>query len=665
MGNKKKERVRAGNTGAEKQASVLQTTTKTVFLLLSGIVLLIGIVFFSSLKNGFTNWDDNVYVAENPLITKLSATNIKKIFSIESVVSNNYHPVTILSLAIDYKLSAYNPKTYHTTNLLFHLLNVALVFWFIFLLSGRKIVVAAIVAFFFGIHPMHVESVAWISERKDVLYTFFFMGALVCYYKYLNYTGNKKWLLYLTVLFLFIISVLSKAMAVVLPLVLLLVDYYTDRKFDKYVWLEKIPFFIVSIVFGMLASKVQAGAIADIDTFTWLQRLSFASYGLVTYIVKLFWPVNLSCFYPYPNLVHDRLPVIFYIVPFVASGLLIAALLMGKRNKVLVFGFLFYCITVALVLQFISVGQVIIADRYSYVPYIGLLFPIAMGFDWLYNQKESRFGLWKKVVTGVLITGAVLSCWLTAARIKVWKNSDSLWTDAILNHPGSEAFRNRGSYLVNKVAYDKGQKKVDENEYDRALQDFNISIKMNPNNPKVYINRANIYGLKKQFDLALKDYSKAIEMDKTDPQTFFNRAITYSFMKQFDKAAEDYSTVLAMRPGFKAAKQNRAYVYADNGDYDKAIKDLNELIQSESANAVYYFYRGFSYYKLNNLQAALEDNTLAVKYNPSYDAAYFNRSVINKALGRNSDALNDALKAQSLGYSVNAGYIEELKKLQR
>jgi tetratricopeptide (TPR) repeat protein len=658
MSNKKKERIKVA--GGNSSAS--QSGTKQAFLLLCGIVLLTGIVYFPSLKNGFTNWDDNVYVAENPLITKLSAENVKKIFSTESTVSNNYHPVTILSLAIDYKLSGFNPKTYHNTNLLFHLLNVVLVFWFIYLLSGRKVLVAGIVALFFGIHPMHVESVAWISERKDVLYTFFFMSALVCYYKYLNNTGNKRWLLYLAVLLLFVVSVLSKAMAVVLPLVLLLVDYYTGRKFDKYVWLEKVPFFILSFVFGMLASRVQAGAIADIDTFTWLQRLSFASYGLVNYIVKLFLPLNLSCFYPYPNLIDGHLPVIFYIVPFIAAGLLIGCLLMVKRSRVLVFGFLFYCVTVALVLQFISVGQVIMADRYSYVPYIGLLFPVAMGFNWLCEQTETRFGLWKKLCGGLIIVFAVLSCWLSAEQIKVWKNSDTLWTNAIRNHPSSEAFRNRGSYLVNKVGYDKGQKRVAENEYDRALQDFNVSIKMNPNNAKVYINRANIYGLKKQFDLALNDYSKAIELDKTDPQTFFNRGITYSFMRQFDKAAEDYSTVLAMQPGFKAAKQNRAYVYADKGDYEKAIVELNELIQAEPTNPVYYFYRGFSNYKLNNLLAALEDNTLAIKYNPSYDAAYFNRAVINEALKHYPDALNDALKAQSLGYKVNPGYIENLQR---
>lgn len=635
-----------------------------VLLWLAGIILLTSIAFSPSLKNGFTNWDDNVYIGENALIKSLSGDNIKKMFNTENYVSNNYHPITILSLAVDYKISGYHPKTYHLTNLLFHLLNTALVFWFIFLLSGKKIEVAAIVALFFGIHPMHVESVAWISERKDVMYTFFFMAALIAYYKYIHTVEKNKFLLYGFILILFLLSILSKAMAVVLPLLLLLIDYYTGRKFNKYTILEKLPFFALSLLFGILASHIQSGAIAKFETFTWLQRIGFASYGMINYIYNLFIPLNLSCFYPYPNLIEGRLPMIFYIAPFIVLGLFIVVFLSIKKNKILAFGFLFFCITIALVLQFISVGQVIMADRYTYVSFIGLLFPIAMGYEWLQHQTEKKLELYKKISMLLLLLCVALSFWLTYERTKVWKNSDVLWTDAIQKYPSSEPYRNRGSYLVNKAAYDLGEKRVGENEYDRALEDFNMSIKMSSINAKVYINRANIYGLKNQFNLALSDYSKAIELDKTDAQTFFNRAITYSIMKQFDKAAADYTTALSMQPGFAAAKENRAYVYVDNGNYEKAIADLNELIQLNSSNSIYYFYRGFAYFKMENIPAALADNTTAIQLNPDYSAAYFNRSVINKGLGKFKDALEDALKAQSLGYTIDTNYLNELKSKQ-
>lgn len=629
---------------------------------LVAIIILTYIAFSPSLKDGFTNWDDNVYVAENPLINSVSAVNIKKIFSTESIVSNNYHPLTILSLAIDYKLSAYNPKTFHFTNLLFHLFNTALVFWFIYLLSERKVMVAGIVAFFFGVHPLHVESVTWISERKDVLYTFFFMASLIVYYKYIQENAKQKWLLYVTILLMFVLSVLSKAMAVVLPLVFLLVDYYTKRKFNKLVWFEKVPFLALAVVFGLLATKVQQGAIANIETFTLFQRFAFASYGFVMYICKLFVPVNLSCFYPYPNLINDHLPIQFYILPFVALLIMVGVFYSLRKTKIIGFGVLFYSITIVLVLQFISVGQVIMADRYAYVPYIGLVFPIAMGFDWLQSQTSEKFKLYKMLASIAVLIAAIASLYLTYERTNVWKNSDTLWTDAISKYPVSEPFRNRGSYLVNKVAYDKGEKKVADNEYDRALEDFNISIKMNSKNAKVFINRANIYGLKQQFDKALQDYSSAIALDNKDAQTFFNRGITYSIMKRFDEAEKDYSTALLLQPSLTVAKENRAYVNADNGKFDKAIDDLNELITANNTNAIYYFYRGFAYFKMGRNQEAIIDNTRAIELNPAYAAAYFNRFVINKTLGKLAEAFADALKAQSLGYAVDVAYLNGLKR---
>ena len=642
-----------------------QNNNKTIFIWLLGIIILTYIAFSPSLKNGFTNWDDNVYIGENMLIKDFSAENIKKIFNPDFAVSNNYHPITILSLALDYKLSGYKAKTFHITNLLFHLLNTILVFWFIFLLSDKKIVVAAIVAIFFGIHPMHVESVAWISERKDLLYTFFFMAALISYYKYISAQGKRKTTLYIITLLFFLFSILSKAMAVVLPVVLLLLDYYKTRKISKYVFLEKIPFFALSLFFGILASEIQSGAIAKLETFTWVQRFSFASYGMINYIIKLILPLNLSCFYPYPNLVSGHLPIIFYVTSFIVIVLFTIIFISIKRNKFLAFGFLFYFFTIALVLQFISVGQVIMADRYSYLPYVGLLFTIAMAYDWLQQQTIKYLIVFKKIASLLLFICIPISIFYTYERNKIWKNSAILWTDAISKYPSSEAYRNRGSYLVNKTDYDLGSKRVDENEYDKALQDFNISIKMCATNSKVFINRANIYGLKNQFELALSDYSSAIKLDSTDAQTFFNRAITYSIMKQYNNALEDYSKALRLNPSLIIAKENRAYAYVDNGEYEKAIADLNELMEIKPNNANYYFYRAFAYYKTQKTTAALADNTYAIQLNPEYSAAYFNRSIINKSLGNYKIALEDALNAERLNYAIDKNYINELRKINQ
>jgi tetratricopeptide (TPR) repeat protein len=514
---------------------------------------------------------------------------------------------------------------------------------------------------------MHVESVTWIAERKDVLYVFFFMLSLIVYLKFIQEQGTKKIFLYVLLVVLFLLSVLSKAMAIVLPFVLLLIDYYKSRKFDKNIILEKIPFFAFSFVFGLLAVKIQSnGAIAHFTVFTIPQRICFASFGIVNYIYKLFAPINLSCFYRYPSLVDNHMPYIYYFAPVIVLTLLGLTIYLTKKNKVLFFGVFFFIITVAMVLQFISVGKAIVADRYTYLSYIGIFFIIGMGYDWLQNKTEAKYNIYIKVATIVLGAFLVFLFYQTFQRTKVWIDSNVLWTDAINKDSQSEtAYTNRGSYLINKISFDVDKKNIGEPEYDKALADFNISINMSPYNAKVFTNRANIYGTKKQFDLALKDYSKAIQLDSTDAEVYANRGVTYSIMKQYDKAILDYNKAIAMRPNFTTAKQNRAYAYVSSGQYEKGIKELNELIMENPYKADFFVYRGVAYYNIKNYSASLNDNTSAINIEPNNDRAYYNRSATFKITGKFKDALNDALKAKSLGYPVEANYLDELNAKAR
>jgi protein O-mannosyl-transferase len=663
MSNKKQGQAKQVQPSANKNSTINKLPLTNNYLLwLAAILLLTIIAFTPALKNGFTNWDDNRYIAENPLITNLSFANIKNIFSINHPVALNYHPITILSFAIDYHLSDYSPARYHTTNLIIHLLNTALVFWFIFLLSGKKIEVASIVALFFGIHPMHVESVAWISERKDVLYVFFFLSSIICYFKYRSAQSGKEILLYMLTLTLFLLSILSKAMAVVLPLVFLLIDYYEGRKFEKKSILEKIPFFILSLIFGIIATRIQSQGGAIIENYNLFQRFEFAAYGMLNYIYHLFIPTNLSCFYPYPDVKNAPMPVIFHISIILVLGLFTSILWKFRNNKTLVFGFLFFVVTIALVLQFISVGKVIMADRYSYLAYIGLLFPIGMGYYRLQLQTDEKYQLLKKLSIPIILLFAAICLLLTYQRTKIWKNSDTLWTDAIQKYPNSDAYHSRASYLVNKNAIDIGQKNSIKNEYDRALADFNNSIKLNPNNADVFTGRANIYSLKDEFNLALSDYTKSIELDNKNANTYFNRAGAYNLMKQYDKAIEDYNAALLLNPNLISAKENRSRIYSTIGKYNNAIIDLNELIQLTPNNADYYFYRSFAFVKTNNYTAALADNTISLQLNPNNAIAYLSRSYIYRYLGELNNALNDALKAQNMGYPVDTNYIQELSR---
>jgi tetratricopeptide (TPR) repeat protein len=662
MSSKGKVKTKQNTVSGKTSVHSLKPTNTLVWLM--GILIITFIAFSPVLKNGFTNWDDNVYIGENPLITSISGKNIKNIFSTDNPVALNYHPISILSFAIDYKLSGYNPRTFHITNLLIHLLNTALVFWFIFLLSRKKVLVATIVALFFGIHPMHVESVAWVAERKDVMYVLFFMAALICYYKYIYADGRKKMLLYIITMVLFLASILSKAMAVVLPMILLLIDYYENRKFNKNIVLEKAPFFILSLYFGSIAYHIQSqgAAVASLETFSWLQRFQFASYGILNYIFKLIAPFHLSCFYPYPRFTNEGLPVIYFIAPLVVLALFVLIFWRFRQNKNLIFGFLFFCITIALVLQFITVGKVIMADRYSYLAFIGLLFTIAMSVDWIQHQQNEKLNTLKKLILPCIILAAFICAVLTYKRTKVWENSDTLWTDAIRNYPNSEAYQSRASYLVNKSRIDVGAKTIEHNEYDRAFDDYSNSIKWNPNKAEVFTGRANLYCMKGQFDKAFEDYEKAIALNDNNADAYFNRAGAYSVMQQYDKAIIDYNKALTLNPNLIQARQNRSYVYVNNGEYEKGIAELTTLIMDEPYNANNYFYRSFAYFKIGKLALALEDNTTSIQLNPNNSAAYMNRSFISQSLGKINDAINEANKAASMGYQVNENYLKELQQ---
>ena len=222
------------------------------------LLLVIAIIVFSpALKNGF-NYDDDIYIKENRFIKSLSFYNVERIFT--SFFAGNYQPVSVLTYLFEYRFFGLNPYPYHLTNIIVHLFNCLLVFWLFYLIGGR-VLGAWIVSVLFVIHPLRVESVAWVSERKDVVYAFFFLCACIAYIYYLKNGENRK--LYCLAIIAFILSLLSKPMAITLPLVLFIFDYFFSRKFSKSLYLDKVPFFILSFLFGVVTifSQYSGGGI--------------------------------------------------------------------------------------------------------------------------------------------------------------------------------------------------------------------------------------------------------------------------------------------------------------------------------------------------------------------------------------------------------------------
>lgn len=641
----------------------------TMHLVVVFAILLITYICFSPAltdKKEFTNWDDPGYVTEQPLVKKLSKENIKTLFKPETQVMLNYHPLTMISLAVNYHFSKLKAKPYVLTNIFIHLLNTFLVFIFLYLISKKKFWVGTIGSLWFGIHPMHVESIAWVAERKDVLYCFFFLLSCIVYLRYIE---TKKWIHLVGVFVLFVLSCLSKAMAVPLPLVLLLLDYYYQRKINFKTITEKIPFLLVAVSVGYNAVKIQSmGAIAEYEVFTTLQRLMFASYGFVMYWVKLFLPVNLSAFYPYPALDENKsLPAFFNLVPFIALIMLFIPfwLLYKKGSKeklrMYIFGMGFFILMIALVLQFISVGVVIMADRYTYLPYIGSFFIIAMlANDWLEKKKTRMVTM---LTLGALTVFFMINCF---GRVKIWNNSLVLWTNVIeqypyvtsqtgnvlkVEKPGVEtAYKNRGNYYREHGMMDK------------AFDDYYMLVSVNAKDVGAYSNMGNMYALRKEYDKSLEMYSQAILRDSGNIDTYINRGITYSIMGRHAEALNDFYRALKIKPGAEQVYEKIAFENLQLKNFEECILVTNDILAKNPGNAFAFFYRGLALANSGKVQEAISDLKKTVEINPNYSEAWFNLSVLLNQTGNYKDAFNAAQKAKALNYAVNQAYFDELAK---
>lgn len=653
------------NEQATTEIPTKESSSRFKWLLVLGVLVITFIAYLPgfSTEKEFTNWDDLGYVVDQPLVKTNNPDSLKLLFEPSTQVMLNYHPLTMLSLAYNYSNAELDIQPYFKTNLFFHLLNTFLVFLVLFKWSKSSLSIAGFGALIFGIHPMHVESVAWISERKDVLYTFFFLLSLLSYLKYLD-RQKIVWLLLAFVMF--IASCLSKAMAVPLPLVFLLLDYFYKRKFSIAVFLEKIPFLALSVWFGLNAVKIQAaGAIAEFEVFTLFERIMFASYGFLMYWLKFFVPINLSAFYPYPTFGEDKaLPLIFVLAPFIVLLLVVAPLIyFYKKHKpnlrIYLFGMGFFVLMIALVLQFISVGSAIMADRYAYIPYIGASFMLLM-FAFNYQEKLKN----KLIIPGLLSIYCLFLFVQNYKQVGIWTNSDTLWSNVIELYPfvieqeGNKVFVRENGV---EVAYkNRGNYYREHGRMDLAFKDYDVLVRARVKDALVYSNMANMYALEGKFQESIDMYKMALERDSSTFDVYLNRGITYTKMGQHSLAIKDFKKALSIQPKNQMALSNLCSELVNNSNFKDAVNYSNKLINLYPTSYDGYFYRGTANVNLGNHISALEDLNQSIKFNPNFMFVWFNAAVSYKAIGDNKKALEYALKAKELGMQVNPAFLESL-----
>jgi tetratricopeptide (TPR) repeat protein len=627
-----------------------RTFAPSAKVMLPLVLILTFICLFPTLSNDWVNWDDDAYVLGNPMVQDLSWANVSSMFTTAQQVGL-YHPLTMLSLAIDHHFWGTNASGFHATNLLLHLLSTALVFYLLLKISKLHIV-AFVGALLFGMHPMHVESVAWISGRKDVLYTLFFLLSLLFYLRYAATQSKRKAIYYAAALLGFTCSLLSKSLAFTLPAVLILLDYVQQRKLSKSAVLDKLPFFALSGValavtkYGQQASESMA-SLTDLPLY---KTMFFGSYNALGYIGKAIVPVHLSPFHPFTFLNGIELkPIHFLSMLPLLVGIYFLYVACRKKKRFLVFGILFYLVTIGPVLQMIPFGKAVSSERYTYIAYIGLFYLLGL---FVHRLLQPQTGKWAKLQRPL---SAALLVWLgflgvqTAVQAHVWTNGETLWTQAIERYPG-----NYWSYLC------RGTNRIDNNELDAALDDLNTCINLNPAVAQAHYERGRLQEKTGAKEAAFNDYCTAIDLDPMYAKSYVNRGAMHMQQEQLDAALQDFNQAIAVDSTYALAHLNAGLVYKIEGNSEAAITYFDVAIALEPWNAYFYRHRGILHNSLGDSHAAANDFTASISLEPTSGESFFFRSKARAGLHDFSGALQDAHDALNLGFDVPKDYLKRL-----
>ena len=675
------------------------------------ILLIVFACYLPALKNQFLLWDDKSYIIENQVVKKISLENTVDYFTHSYV--NTYVPVTMLVWNIEYQFYGEKPLGYILLNILLHLCNTLLVYflvrqWF------KNEFVALICMALFGLHPIHVESVAWITERKDVLYTFFFFLSLYQYGKFREATSadgfsreawRQKNFLF-SVLFFFL-SLLSKGQAVVLPLILILLDYFEKRKlFSKQQLIEKGPLFLLSVIFGSLAIWFQRSSYGGgwhTYVFGIYDKILLSSFAFVQYILNLLVPLKLSAGYPLPvpgRPLPAEFPFMLILFLLFISGMIF---LLWKRNR---FGFAlaFFFINLILVLDHSSVGKLLMADRFVYVASLGLFLCLAFGLDKLKTDLPAG----KYLVYLLIIPYLFLLSMTCYSRCKVWKNEETLFLDALKKYPYNPVICNEiGAYYLHQKEYEtalhyylrgvqqypgysdiiinrglcyyyldslpqsmrditrglwmnpsvcegwqyRGRTRIKMKDYTGAVHDFNNPIKLSKGKFAVaYLNRASAYLRMDSLEPALCDCEYYIHKYPENPGGYYTRAQVRERMKNLAGAQSDYEKAVKLDP------EDTDFLYALAGFRSETLHDMNGsfevLLQVVAIDPKHYQAwndLGVIYYMRGDIQAAIESFTRSIRYSKTYLQPRLNRGMLYMNLGQAEQAKEDISEAKRLG----------------
>jgi tetratricopeptide (TPR) repeat protein len=657
--------------------------TKT-YIIAASLAVITLLVYLPVLRNGFVNWDDDRYIFENLHIRSLDAGFLRWAFL--DFYASNWHPLTWFSHAIDYAIWGLNPLGHHLTSIILHAINTGLVVLVVasLLQSARErtvlrssacfpddqaiLIAAGMTGLLFGIHPVHVESVAWVMERKDLLCALFFLLSIMSYGKATSHSGQGteqtrlKFGALVPSLVFFLLALLSKPMAVTLPVVLLILDWYPFQRIGtlKALWsagVEKIPFFGLSLASSLITILAQGsgGAIQSLDVIPFTTRLLVAMRSLLAYVGKMLLPIDLLPYYPYPVKVSLVSPEYMLSIGLV-FGITAACVALAGKQKVWLSAWGYYVVTLIPVLGIIQVGGQSMADRYTYLPSLGpflvagvmtasVLARIKIG-------KPYRIGEFLRSSTAAVIIVLPLS-YLTVQQIRVWHDSISLWNKVLEKEPE-----------VNIAAVNRGIAYMKLGRFDRALDDLSRVLERRPDE-KAFYNRAILYTKLGLLAQATDDYSSAIVVDPQFYDAYNNRGVLFAKQGQLDRAFSDYTEAISLRPSSIKAYVNRGLLFDQTGRIDLALADFDKAIALDPGSVDAYYDRGLLLLnRFERYDRALADLDRAVLLNPGDPDAHYHRGRALHATGQNEKALADFNSVIALDPSYYQAYRERAKAYQ-
>ena len=524
-----------------------------VYIILTLVTLA---VFWQVNQYDFISIDDPVYVTQNIHIhSGITPDGLRWAFN--TTYAEFWHPLTWLSLMLDNQLYGLNAGGYHLTNLILHVLSTLLLFLLFNRMTGA-VWKSAFVAALFALHPLRVQSVVWIAERKDVLSTFFWMLTL-CLYVY--YTEKPVIRRYLFVVFSFVLALMSKPMVVTLPVVMILLDYWPLGRFESkkgnMVLLqlrEKIPFFILSAIFAIITLYAQSPLHIEHSLSS---RIANAPFAFALQLGKIFCPRDLAFVYPFP----DQLPL----WQVLGAVLLIAIITMAviftmKRCPYLFVGWLWYAITILPVIGIIYVGDPL-ADRYMYLPSIGVYIIAAWSVPSLIKSEEMS----RKILFPAGMVVLIVLSFLTWKQCSHWRTGVELFSHAL------QVTKN------NYIAHNNlGVALFDEGKTKEAIDQYNKGISAKPSS-LIFDNRGAAYGKLGRYELAIEDFNKAIGLNNRDQTAHYNRGSAYGKLGRYKLAIEDFSMAIRLKPDYAEAYYNRGITFILLGDNPNGCHDAQKV----------------------------------------------------------------------------------------